>query len=164
MKTKKKDGFPSFFGILSDLTSSASAHTTGTSATAETTASAAAAKAAGRTSTTAKTARSAGRPTGSTDSGSGSAHRRSGRCHRPGIGVDGSAGPCGCMSLGRGRSAVRGSCSSSLFTDRISGNHRNHDNDKSDKQNDSNTGKSNGSILFVINISIQRAVVKINAG
>ena len=158
MKTKKKDGFPSFFRILGDLSSSASAHTTGASAAAETTASAAAAKAAGRTSTTAKTARSAGRPTdgttGSTDSGSGRTHRRSGRCHRPGIGADGSAGPCGCMSLGWGRGPVSCGCPSSLFTDRVGGNHRDHDNDKRDKQNDSNAGKANGSILFVINAAI----------
>ena len=154
MKTKKKDGFPSFFGALSGLSSSASAHTTGASAAAETTASAAAAKAAGGTSTTAKTARSAGRPTGSTDSGSRCTHRRSGRCHRPGIGVDGSAGPCGCMSLGRGRGAVSGSCSSSLFTDRVGRNHRDHDNDKRDDKEQTNARKHNGSILFVINIAI----------
>ena len=164
MKTKKKDGFPSFFRILGDLSSSASAHATGASTAAKTAASAAAAKAAGRTSTTAKTARSAGRPTGSTDSGSGRTHRRSGRCHRPGIGVDGSARSCGGVRLGWGRGPVSCGCPSSLFADRVGGNHRDHDNDKRDKQNDSNTGKSNGNILFVINISIQRAVVKISAG
>ena len=158
MKTKKKDGFPSFFGILSDLSSSASAHTTGASAAAETTASAAAAKAAGGTSTTAKATGTAGRPidgtTGGADGGSGSAHRRSGRCHRPGIGVDGSAGPCGCMSLGRGRRAVSGGCPGPLFADGIGGNQRDHDDDKCDDQEQTNARKPNGSILFVIYVAI----------
>ena len=154
MKTKKKDGFPSFFGILGDLSSSASAHTTGTSATAETTASAAAAKAAGGASTTAKATGTAGGTTGGANGGSGSAHRRSGRCHRPGIGVDGSAGPCGCMRLGWGRGAVSGGCPGPLFADGIGGNQRDHDDNKCDDQEQTNARKPNRSILFVINIAI----------